>query len=267
MESCKICNSNSEEIFVAKVLGKHNVKYYKCSNCSFIQTESPHWLEEAYSEAIAETDVGLVSRNVEYRPILYNTIHKFFDPKKSFIDYGGGYGIFVRMMRDLGLDFYRYDTYCENIFCKGFDIEDSGKNKFELLTAFEVFEHLVEPVKEVEKMLALSENILLTTQLQPDEIIHPNDWWYFTFETGQHVSLFSKESLQILADRYGLKLISNGNNLHLLTKQSINNSYFKWITKSRISKVFFLKSRLFSKKSLLQNDYQKVKERLHEGFV
>jgi len=44
--NCKICSSNSSHIFSHDVLKKYNVKYFKCENCGFIQTENPYWLEE-----------------------------------------------------------------------------------------------------------------------------------------------------------------------------------------------------------------------------
>jgi hypothetical protein len=50
----------------------------------------------------------------------------------------GGYGMFVRLMRDGGFDFHREDPLCDNLFAQGFDRQDDGT--FELVTAFEVFE-------------------------------------------------------------------------------------------------------------------------------
>ena len=51
-QKCKICDSNSHYFATAKVLQKYNVDYFQCSNCGFVQTEEPYWLDEAYSEAI-----------------------------------------------------------------------------------------------------------------------------------------------------------------------------------------------------------------------
>ena len=70
----------------------------------------------------------------------------FFDPKAKFLDYGGGYGMLVRLMRNYGFDFYYFDKYCQNLFANGFDLKDSACSRFELLTAFELFEHFSEPV-------------------------------------------------------------------------------------------------------------------------
>ena len=61
---CKICSSKMNTFNMAIILNKYNVQYYRCYNCGYICTEEPYWLEEAYSSAIANTDIGLISRNV-----------------------------------------------------------------------------------------------------------------------------------------------------------------------------------------------------------
>ena len=47
----------------------------------------------------------------------------FFKSNGSIVDYGGGYGLLVRLMRNSGFDFYRYDPYCANFFAKGFEVD------------------------------------------------------------------------------------------------------------------------------------------------
>jgi hypothetical protein len=100
MMNCKICNSASNQFFLSKVLHKFDVKYYKCTSCGFVQTENPHWLNEAYSSAITAQDFGLVGRNSYYAPIISLIIKLFYSKKSHFLDYCGGYGIFVLLMRD-----------------------------------------------------------------------------------------------------------------------------------------------------------------------
>ena len=84
----------------------------------------------------------------------------------------GGYGIFTRLMRDIGFDFYWYDPHSINLLARGF--ETRSKNyKYELVTAFEVFEHFAELIKEIESMLQFSDNILFSTELLPSLIPKP----------------------------------------------------------------------------------------------
>ena len=253
---CKICSGNAELYSVKKVLGKYDVKYYQCIVCRFIQTEDSYWLNEAYDNAITKLDIGLVYRNEYLAPVVSTIIKLFYSSNAKFVDYGGGYGLFVRMMRDRGFDFYRQDIYCENLFAKHFDLSDLPVNsKFDMLTAFEVFEHLSDPIPEIEKMLSFSDTILFTTELQPADKNALNNWWYFTPETGQHVSLYSLQSLQKLAEKFNMHLLSHGH-LHLLSKTKRNNFLYNMAFRRSFQKAAnFLKKR----RSFLSSDFNKVK--------
>ncbi|MHB8913397.1 MAG: class I SAM-dependent methyltransferase [Minisyncoccota bacterium] len=226
---CNICNSTTELLFTKKILGKYEAEYFQCKECDFIQVKNPHWLHEAYESAISSLDTGLVSRNLYFSPITEKLLLKYFDYHKRFIDYGGGYGLFVRLMRDKGFDFYRQDPYCQNLFALYFDVSDLKEvtEKFELLTAFELFEHLEHPITEIERMLTLSDSILFSTELQPDNIKNHEDWWYFSPESGQHISFYTKKSLESIAEHFGLTLHTNNTTLHLLTKKHFNKSPFE----------------------------------------
>jgi 2-polyprenyl-3-methyl-5-hydroxy-6-metoxy-1,4-benzoquinol methylase len=226
MRFCKICNSSTSYLFTQKVLKKYNVDYFKCDSCNFISTDEPFWLTESYQDAIADADTGILERNIKFKKVVPFIIKIYFNPKGKFLDYGAGYGIFVRMMRDNGYDFWWQDEYCNNLFARKFDIKTlSNDTKFELLTAFEVFEHLKDPKSEVKKMLQFSDNILFSTILT-DSVSEIKDWWYLSPETGQHISLFSKQSLQKLALELRLNFYSNGYNFHLLSSKKINPFLF-----------------------------------------
>ena len=258
MYSCNICKSETTKIFDAKVLNKYNAKYFKCTGCNFIQTEPPFWLEESYSNAITSLDIGMLKRNLFLTNATQNIIYFFFNPKSAFLDFGGGYGVFVRLMRDKGFDYYRQDLYCENIFAKKFDVNDTKLSKFELLTAFEVFEHLENPTKELDKMLSLSDNILFSTELVLDENATPDSWWYFCPEIGQHISFYSKKSLELLAKKHSLNYY-NSKSVHLFTKKKINKWLFKLIAYPKISVFINL---FLPSKSLLDSDFEKLKKEL-----
>lgn len=217
---CKICGSHSVFMHEAKILAKYSVKYYQCPKCYFLQTEEPFWLEESYQESINVSDTGYISRNVYLSRISSVLIYLLFNRKARFIDYGGGYGIFVRLMRDIGFDFYWQDAYTENIFARGFEAENAH---YELVTSFETFEHFVEPNKDIQNMLGLSDNILFSTELYGKEIPAPNEWYYYGLNHGQHISFYNIKTLEHIAQRYLLNLWSDGRSLHLLTKQTINS--------------------------------------------
>ena len=49
---CKICNHTSEKKFEKILLQHYKTGFCKCTNCSFMQTDEPIWLEQAYQSAI-----------------------------------------------------------------------------------------------------------------------------------------------------------------------------------------------------------------------
>ena len=224
--SCKICQKMSRHLFQAEVLCTYQVSYFKCDSCGFVQTEDPFWLEEAYTSAISSLDVGLVTRNLELSIETDRVIRKTFNRNGRFVDYAGGYGLLVRMMRDKGFDFYREERHCANIFAQNYDVKDIGIDTgFDLLTAFEVFEHWVDPTLEIKKLFGYADSILFSTALIPARVAKAEDWWYFVPETGQHISFFSKKSIEILAEKLNCRFHSNRADLHLLTKRNIGDPF------------------------------------------
>jgi len=257
--NCKICGHTMEKLFVAKVLNKYNVEYFYCPDCGFIQTEEPYWLKEAYKNPINTTDTGILSRNIGLSQITAIIICFLFNKDGKFLDFAGGYGIFTRLMRDIGFGFYWYDPYCTNLLARGFKLKDE-KSKFDLITAFEVFEHFVEPIKNIEKMLQFSDNIFFSTQLLPSPISRPEEWWYYGLEHGQHISFYSLRTLNHLAQKYNMNLCSNNRNLHLLTKsKNINKRKFNFLVKfQRFGLFLYVKRKM---KSLTMDDMNFLKQK------
>lgn len=261
LSECKICSHQVVHLFRTEVLKKYTANYFACTNCSFIQTEVPFWLNEAYEDAITSLDIGLVFRNEAHAPLVSLLIDTVLNPEGSFLDFGGGYGLFVRMMRDRGYNFFRQDTYCDNLFAKGFDIDNAIiplPPFFELVTAFEVMEHLPDPVGGVENMLRYGKRILFSTELQPERISSVNDWWYFIPETGQHVSLYSKRSLELLANRFSLHYYQIDAGLHFFTPDKTDFRLFSICKRKKF--VHDLYRKIFCKKrnSLLMTDFKLI---------
>ena len=144
---------------------------------------------------------------------------------------GGGYGILVRILRDQGFDTFYFDEYAQNIFANSFEF--SPKTKIDLITSFEVFEHLENPASTLQSMLKITPHILFSTLLIPEPIPpyqKENQWWYYSFHHGQHISFFSKESIKFLAKKHHLNYYNAGI-IHLLTPKKINPIFFKVICK------------------------------------
>ena len=253
---CKICGRPSPAWSKALILKKYTVQYYCCEQCGFIQTEEPYWLNESYADAIARNDIGMASRNIAMTGLTQAIILACFDCNARFIDYGGGYGLLVRLMRDRGLDFYRYDRYTPNLFAQGFEANNEGNDQYELLTAIEVFEHLANPMDEIRQMLRFSHSILFTTFLVHVPPPSLESWWYYSLDHGQHVALYTLRSLEVLAQKLNLNLYSNQHSFHLLTDRKLSQTAFRFISRGMVSRLinFMLRKRL-AHRSLLPSDY------------
>ena len=254
--TCRVCNMQLEAIFSTVLLQIYSVKYFKCSQCGYVQTEEPFWLKEAYDTPINDSDTGMIMRNLWHRNIAATLIYFLFNKKGKFLDYGGGYGVFVRLMRDVGFDFYWQDKHTENLFAQGFEFSESEELSVDLLTCFEAFEHFVEPRAELENLLSISRNILLSTEFIPESTPPPDEWWYYGTEHGQHIGFFQKKTFEFLAIKYNLYFYTNGQNIHLLTEKKLLSFTFKWMTK--VSKFItpLIQERM---ETLTWKDFDKIK--------
>jgi hypothetical protein len=256
---CKICSAESVELFArGVVLGRYDVRFNRCAACGFVCTEEPYWLEEAYADAITGSDIGLVSRNLAMAKIARVIISSFFATNGQFLDYAGGYGLFVRLMRDQGVDFYWYDKHCTNIFARQFEFSENDGAKYEMITAFEVMEHLDDPMAELDLMLKTTRNILFSTELLPKHVPKPAEWWYYGLEHGQHVSFYTKKSLEVIASRLGLNFYSNGKSLHLFSEKKISATLFFLLARSKAASIL---APLLPRKTLLFADVTKISQK------
>lgn len=223
---CKVCASPSLPFGQAAVLNRYPVNYFRCQHCGFVQTEEPHWLSEAYDRAIASSDDGLVFRNLMLAQLSSQIISQFFNPEGRFLDSGGGYGLFVRLMREIRFQFDWCDRFCDNLFAAEFEGTLDPDKPYELITAFELFEHFANPLDDIRQLLKLSPNILFSTELLPPHNPKPGQWWYYAPQEGQHVSFYTPKSLQVIATKLGLNVYSNGSSLHLLTEKTLSPKQF-----------------------------------------
>lgn len=200
-EICKICGKESTLFISKKILKKFQIGYYKCNSCGFVQTEKPYWLNEAYESSFNLSDTGTA-----YRPMLCANIIQFVLPyitniKGVFLDYAGGYGLFTRIARDMGFDFFTYDKYSTNLMARGFELKENEvfKKRFDLVTSFECFEHLENPLQDISKICSVTDNLFFSTLLVPKTKLEFENWWYLGLDHGQHISLYTVKSLQFIA--------------------------------------------------------------------
>jgi len=194
------------------------VYYHRCQSCFFVYArEFQAWSGDEfaahiYNDAYIEVDPDFVSK----RPLgNAQFIESLFGEHKGLIrhlDFGGGNGLLSRSLVQAGWQSTSYDPYA------GDAVPLASLGKFDLITAFEVFEHVADVQDLMDRLGALmgEQCVLIFSTLLSDEHLQPNgrlDWWYASPRNG-HISLFSKQSLVALATSRGVDFGSFNPGLH-----------------------------------------------------
>lgn len=219
---CRACAGQTVEWRTGPLLNL-SVRYLRCPHCEYLQTEHPYWLERAYASSINASDTGIMARNLMNVRVVLATLWALGGLHMRVVDFAGGYGILTRLLRDLGVDAAWSDQYSSNLLARGF--EHAGEPA-QLVTAFEAFEHFVEPPAELDKMLSIAPNVLLSTEIVPNPPPAPGQWRYYGSEHGQHIGFYTVRTLQELAARRGRYLISDGRFFHLMTERKVSAAFW-----------------------------------------
>jgi hypothetical protein len=257
MPSCLVCDSATAHVGNQPVLGRHAAEYRRCASCGYVFIVDPHWLAEAYTTAITALDTGIVARNLWLADATAALLGSSLRGVKRSVDYGGGSGLLVRLMRDRGHDFHWHDAYSPNLLAIGFEADLA--QQYDLATAFELLEHLPDPVAGVQALRRLAPILLLSTELLPDPIPPLDRWWYFAPEAGQHIGFFTRRSLEVLGERLQLRLSSNGRNLHVLAPMPVSEALLRLLRKPQRARIMAWTGR---HRSLAHRDADLLQSRL-----
>lgn len=209
------------------VMMKYNAKYFLCKKCQLIQVKNPYWLKEAYRSPISFNDTGIIERNISISKMLTRILPFIIKNSKTAkcLDYAGGYGILTRLMRNNGYDFYWYDEFCSNLFAQ--DYRSTASN-YQIVTAFELMEHLESPINTIQQIFKeYNPEYFIFSTLLYKGTPPKSEWWYYSFESGQHIAFYTFHTLCVIADQLGFNVISNGHNFHIFSKNKLSRLKFR----------------------------------------
>ena len=234
-EICPICNANTVELLDVIDFNKYcthdeiveyelsgiPIYYSNCKSCGFTYANDIYlWNHDDFKKKIYNEEYIKYDQDyVEVRPQQsFKFLVDFFGESlknANHLDYGGGSGRLVDIMNQNGISSVNYEPFSSDSVIPNY--------QFDLITAFEVLEHVPNPVDLFDKINGLLSDpgiFLFGTQVNDGWITKGKrlDWWYASPRNG-HISLFSKKSLSLLAEKYGFYFASIDSGLHLFTKK------------------------------------------------
>jgi hypothetical protein len=256
-----VCSGATREFGNGVVLGTRTVTYVQCVECGSVSLPHPDWLEEAYSSAINSLDVGLLERCAQIANVTTAVLGAEHLRQGRFLDFAGGYGTLTRLMRDRGFDFHHMDPYAQNLFAQGYD--GSLDERYDLVTAVEVLEHLTDPREELRPVADVTDLLLVTTQVLPDPAPAPGTWDYFAEDTGQHITFYSVAGLRSLAAALGMQVTTSGRLVHLFHRRPLNVATRLLLRDDRLAYATgAVRSELARRRGLTLADQRRALERL-----
>jgi hypothetical protein len=232
-------------------LHQYPVAFYQCNFCGLMQTAEHFWLDEAYGQAISALDTGVLLRNLYLMKIVSVFLRFSRDRHGIFLDYGGGHGLFTRLMRDHGYDFRWEDRYADNIYAAGFEYERSVP--LSGITAFEVLEHLDNPGDFFADILGdLRPGLFMATT---EIFVEPaNQKWHYIYpESGQHITFYQERTLRFIARKYGYSYFQS-RGFHVFSLFPVAGLWLRFVI--RFAKVIYP---LLKFESLQAQDQKKMK--------
>lgn len=207
-------NKSCLDQFVGSVLPPSGelIDYARCSDCGF--TFAPamcRWTLEQFATRVYNEDYAKVDPEyVDTRPrvnaaeLLRNIPNA--PASMRHLDFGGGAGLMSQLLFEAGWDSQSYDPFVD------VDLDPATLGTFDLVTAFEVFEHVPDVgalARRLSTLLGPEGVLLFTTYVSDDYLAEGSkiDWWYAAPRNG-HISLFTRDALARVARRMDRKFAS-----------------------------------------------------------
>jgi SAM-dependent methyltransferase len=196
------------------------VYYRRCSQCGFAFTTAfDTWTHAEFHQYIYNEQYIVVDPDfAALRPAgNAKMLAETFQASRTAIkilDYGGGSGLTADLLRQQGFSATTYDPFS--------NFNAIPEEKFDLISCFEVMEHVPSPKETVATIVSLLQHpgaVLFSTLVQPADFDAIGlNWWYAGPRNG-HVSLYSAASLARLFEPHGMQVGSFTEGLHIAYKE------------------------------------------------
>lgn len=233
---CPVCTENSPALDVVDFnksclepqghflpLARQPVWYHMCDNCGHVfSPDFWGWSDDDFAQNIYNDDyISIDPDYPETRPRgnAQWLMQLFGNHAASIVhlDYGGGNGKLSHHLQQNGWNSISFDPFPQTTY------EPDRLGRFNLITAFEVFEHVSQPhqlLNNIAQLMSESCLVLFST-LTSDNALKRNsriNWWYCSPRNG-HISLYTRKSLSLLGAQHDLKFGSINEGVHCYANQ------------------------------------------------
>lgn len=194
------------------------VDFHLCDACGFcFAPEFSQWHREEFAKYIYNSkyvtvDPDSTGARQNAQTMMLESLFGAHKNAITHFDYGGGAGLLTQNLKRSG-----WQSVTADPFMGPSNVGRFG-DRYDLVTAFEVFEHVADPNSIITDLLAAVKpgGLILFSTLLSDRHIRaglPLEWWYASPRNG-HISLYSSSSLRLLFDSHRWKVLSVSEGLH-----------------------------------------------------
>jgi 2-polyprenyl-3-methyl-5-hydroxy-6-metoxy-1,4-benzoquinol methylase len=256
---CYLCN-NSTQIY----LEKNGYSIYRCDSCGLLRTNLNQKYEEFLKiqyasgyftgdpEKKAYEDYEKDRAYIEWN--LQKFLRKIIKYKSSgrLLDVGCAMGYFVQLSQKYGFDSYGFDVSefaitvgRKNIKNKlsigSIDSIQYEKKSFDIITLFDVFEHLADPKKDIQKLLGFLKDdgiLVLATGNTSSFFAKMNGRRWTFFNPPQHLFFYNSSNMRLFLSKMNLKVLEQFSVNKLLSLRYIFH-LARSVGESKIAQLFY----------------------------
>ena len=251
---CKICKSDKVIQIRDHVRDSNEFSVYKCSSCGHVQifpipdydnNKQFYDINRQASWVRPNIDIESMRRHL-MTDIIRRTkyIEKHFQKNKKILDLGSGYGFFTEEMIKRGWNIYGLEisnsrrAIAEDIVkqkflnfdvCEIEQIPQEYNHFFDVVVAFQVFEHILKPIEflqGIKELLVPGGIVVIEVPNGNDHMLNIcNEYIDFYFQKA-HVSYFSANDLKKLLIKSGYQNIK----IEYIQRYSVENA-INWMDK------------------------------------
>lgn len=217
LTNCKICKEKT----TVKRQPSSYTTYYQCIECGFIFKDEADVLpptDEFNCYELHHNSIDNPNYVDRFKIFLNQAVFPYIQSIDTLLDFGSGpEPVLAQLLqRDYKIHADIYDLYYAP---KSINL----KSHYSVITATEVFEHLVNPIeitKQLHNLLVPNGILAIQTEFITDKALKNFFGWHYMREA-THVSFYTPKSFEILGDKVGLEVIyTNHRNLITLRRNN-----------------------------------------------